>query len=287
MEKLTLNLSDYGKHNKTQIQLRFQSQSVHSMHKKLRQIKHTHRYIPFYTEKRIKIFSLFILIAITISCAEDSVTKKAAVNLLDSIKHTANTVVDIDGNIYRTVKIGEQIWMQENLKVTHFRNGDSIPNIKNDSLWGSASTGAFCDYNNDTSISTDYGRLYNWYAVSDTRNICPTGWHVATRAEWDELIMTLGGTNNAGDILKKNRKNSVVPDSMFLALYGGGRSYDGTFYNFNFSAYFWNSDTSSAAGCSFDDGCANECTINADGSYVIESATAKKRGMSVRCVKDK
>ena len=75
------------------------------------------------------------------------------------------TVVDIDGNLYHTVKIGQQRWMVENLNVTHYRNGDAIPNVKVDTIWGDLTTGAYCDYNNDQFIGKTYGKLYNFYAV--------------------------------------------------------------------------------------------------------------------------
>ncbi len=81
--------------------------------------------------------------------------------------------IDIDGNSYETVQIGDQLWMAENLKVTHYNNGDEIPNITNNGDWSSLSTGAYCDYDNNPTNSDTYGRLYNWYAVDDDRGICP------------------------------------------------------------------------------------------------------------------
>ena len=97
------------------------------------------------------------------------------------------TVTDIDSNTYQTVKIGNQWWMTENLKVTHYRNGNAIPNVTDDSAWSSLTTGAYCIYNHDESNATTYGRLYNCYAVTDSRNIAPAGWHVPTDAEWTTL----------------------------------------------------------------------------------------------------
>lgn len=94
------------------------------------------------------------------------------------------TVTDIDGNIYHTVNIGGQVWMIENLNVTRFRNGDPIPNITNDAEWSIQTEGAYCNYNNDESTGKKYGKLYNWLAVADSRNIAPEGWHVPSDAEW-------------------------------------------------------------------------------------------------------
>ena len=94
---------------------------------------------------------------------------------------------DCDGNVYETVQIGTQLWMKENLKATHYNNGDIIPNITNGGDWTNLTTGAYCDYNNSTSNAETYGRLYNWYAVDDSRGICPIDYHVPTNAEWTIL----------------------------------------------------------------------------------------------------
>ena len=101
------------------------------------------------------------------------------------------TVTDIDGNIYQTVKIGNQWWMAENLKVTHYRNGEAIPNVTDNATWTGLTTGAYCEYNNDVNNVATYGRLYNWYAVDDSRNIAPAGWHVAS----DRGVATIGNVS--------------------------------------------------------------------------------------------
>ena len=97
------------------------------------------------------------------------------------------TYTDIDGNVYKSVKIGEQEWMAENLKVTRYRNGDAIPNEIDDSEWGSLTTGAFGTYENDESNASVYGYLYNWYAVNNSRGIASEGWHVPTDEDWKEI----------------------------------------------------------------------------------------------------
>jgi uncharacterized protein (TIGR02145 family) len=104
----------------------------------------------------------------------------------------AQTVTDIDGNVYHTVTIGTQLWMVENLKVTHFNNGDSIPNINNNTAWFNLTTGAYCDYDNIAANSLVYGRIYNWFAVDDARKLCPVSWHVPENAEWTQLTNYLG-----------------------------------------------------------------------------------------------
>ena len=103
------------------------------------------------------------------------------------------TVDDIDGNTYTTIEIGTQVWMMENLKTTKYRDGTLIPNETDDVLWAGLSSGAYCNYGNNVSNVATYGRLYNWYAVDDAHNIAPTGWHVATTAEWQTLVNYVGG----------------------------------------------------------------------------------------------
>ncbi|MBN2356048.1 caspase family protein [candidate division KSB1 bacterium] len=109
------------------------------------------------------------------------------------------TVRDIDGNVYKTVKIGNQWWMAENLKVTRYRNGDAIPHVTDNNAWEKLTTGAYCNYdNNETHVAT-YGRLYNWYAVNDPRGLAPAGWHVPSYAEWKKLEMFLGMSQSEAD----------------------------------------------------------------------------------------
>jgi len=106
----------------------------------------------------------------------------------------ADTVTDIDGNVYQTVTIGTQVWTAENLKVTHYNNGDSIPIILiPDTInWTGVAVGQSCIFNNDTSNIAPYGRLYNWYTTVDPRNLAPTGWHVPTDSDWVQLELYLG-----------------------------------------------------------------------------------------------
>ncbi|RLD64852.1 MAG: hypothetical protein DRI84_08020, partial [Bacteroidetes bacterium] len=115
------------------------------------------------------------------------------------------SMTDIDGNVYKTIKIGNQTWMAENLRVTKYNNGVSIPNIVDNEEWASLTTGAFCNYNNTSDLDTiaTYGRLYNWYAVADTRRIAPEGWRVPSAADWHELIELLGGDTIASNALKE------------------------------------------------------------------------------------
>ena len=99
---------------------------------------------------------------------------------------SGGTVKDIDGNIYHTVTIGTQVWMVENLKTTKYRNGDAIPLVADDT-WPSLTTGAYCNYDEDPSLGNKYGKLYNGYALKDSRKIAPAGWHIPTPVEWNTL----------------------------------------------------------------------------------------------------
>ena len=123
------------------------------------------------------------------------------------------TVTDIDGNTYNTVQIGDQCWMQENLKTTSYNNGTSIPNITDNIDWLSLTTGAYVWYNNDISWKGSYGALYNWYATVDTKGLCPTGWHIPTDDEWTILTDYIGGIDFPhGNELKSCRQINS-PDS--------------------------------------------------------------------------
>jgi uncharacterized protein (TIGR02145 family) len=111
-----------------------------------------------------------------------------------------DTVTDIDGNIYQTVKIGNQWWMAENLRVSKYRNGDQIPKVAGNTEWGNLTTGAWAYSDNDVANDTAYGKLYNWHAVSDERGLCPTGWHVPGIESWKQLELYLGMPDEeAGD----------------------------------------------------------------------------------------
>ncbi|MBN2412702.1 Ig-like domain-containing protein [candidate division KSB1 bacterium] len=169
------------------------------------------------------------------------------------IVRETGTLTDIDGNIYKTVKIGDQWWMAQNLKVTHYRNGDAIPFVLNYIEWADLTTPAYCYYNNDSRYAASYGPLYNWYAVNDSRNIAPEGWHVPGDEEWQKLVDYLGGNAVAGGKIKErgtahwaSPNIGATNESGFTALPGGYRAErGGTFWGMGTLAYFW-SDT--AAG---------------------------------------
>lgn len=200
---------------------------------------------------------------------------------------STGSLTDMDGNVYKTIKIGDQWWMAENLKVTHYRNGDAIQNISANNGWISLSVGAYCEYDNDRKKITTYGRLYNWYAVNDSRDIAPSGWHVPSDAEWQILVEYLGGTSNAGGGIKEiGTKHWSTPnmgatdESGFCALPGGYRYYvDGNYNYMGSNAFFW-----SATERTRDYAWYRNLTFNS--SVVGRSSYYKRYGFSVRLVKD-
>jgi uncharacterized protein (TIGR02145 family) len=196
------------------------------------------------------------------------------------------SVTDVDGNSYSTVQIGTQCWTQSNLRVSKYRNGDNIPNITTpNSSWQNTTSGAWCNYNNDASNGTTYGKLYNWYAVNDSRGLCPTGWHVPTDAEWTTLENHLGGTLVAGGAMKSttgwNAPNAGATNSSgFTSLPGGYRLSNGGFYDVGFFGCWW---SSSDAGS----GSAWDRYLSYGHALVGRSANDDPRsGLSVRCARD-
>ena len=197
------------------------------------------------------------------------------------------TVSDIDGNVYQTIKIGNQIWMAENLKVSHYRNGDAIPNVTDDTDWSNLTTGAYSEYDNNSANVDTYGRLYNWYAVDDSRNIAPAGWHVPTDNEWQTLVDYLGGNSVAGGKMKEtgtehwNSPNTgATNESGFTALPGGNHDYDsGNYIEMGDYAYFWSATDG-------DSNFAWTRLLHYQYSIVIRSYGYKRGGWSVRCVRD-
>lgn len=206
---------------------------------------------------------------------------------------TMNTMKDVDGNAYIIVKIGDQWWMAENLKVTHYRNGDPISHVTDSDRWRYFTTGGYCNYKNNPVNAKVYGRLYNWYAVNDGRNIAPKRWHIPSDGEWQILFNYLGGEGGvaAGKLKEAGTSRWDYPntgatnESGFSALPGGYRNRDdeSTFKQMGTHAYFWSSTERDYDAAWF-----------RDLSYVYTSAdpsgsrysSGKQLGFSIRCVKD-
>jgi uncharacterized protein (TIGR02145 family) len=196
-------------------------------------------------------------------------------------------LTDIDKNVYKTVKIGNQWWMAENLRVTHYRNGDPIPKVISKTEWSNLKIGAYCSNNNNESNAATYGYLYNWYAIAiDGQNIAPDGWHVPTNEEWQALIDYLGGEFIAGGKLKelntvhwKSPNTGATNMSGFSAIPGGERDYAGNFETIGSKAYFWSSTEE-------DIKYAWPRYLFYDVSEVGSSLCEKRDGFSIRCVRD-
>ena len=201
-----------------------------------------------------------------------------------------SNITDEEGNSYKTVYIGTQQWMGENLKVSKYSDGTTIPNITDITQWQNNTTGAWVYYNNDEENNTKYGKLYNWYVVSKTtngnKNVCPTGWHVPTDAEWTVLTDYLGGNSVAGGKMKEmettnwtSPNTNATNTSLFTGLPGGYRYYVGSYRNIGDFGNWWSSseiDTYSAwaRNLSATNGVASRGYIN------------KGNGVSVRCLRD-
>jgi len=215
-----------------------------------------------------------IAISLFVSCSKDS---------SNPVKPPGETIKDIDGNTYQTVKIGNQLWMAENLKVKHYRNGNAIPKVIS---WVSFSdtTGAYFDYNNPTLVTT-YGMLYNWYAVNDSRSIAPVGWHVPSYDEWYILASYLGGDDVAGDKMKEAGTthwpypNYSTNESGFSALPGGEGGSGTSDYGVGYLASFWSSTE-------YDSFQAVNANLFPQGSRLLLWGDAKWNACSIRCIKD-
>ena len=193
---------------------------------------------------------------------------------------------DIEGNKYKTVKIGSQVWMAENLKSSRYNNGDTIPRAITSEEWSGRTDGACCFYNNMSVYYAVYGNLYNWYAVNDPRGLAPKGWHIPTDAEWQQLGDYLGGDSIAGGKMKstgiyfwKTPNTGATNESGFSGLPGGDRFSSGYFFNLGYNGYWWSASENSTIEASF-------WVLGYNTSERINLGVEKGYGFSVRCVKD-
>ncbi len=230
---------------------------------------------------KVTLIVLFYLLAMThLSCIKNP----ASPEVNNAIIEESDPIVDIEGNIYTTIKVGEEIWMAENLNVSYFRNGEPIPEVKTKEDWiraGEDHEPAWCYYENDSENGEKYGKLYNWYAITDPRGIEPEGWRLASNSKWSNLINNLGGADVAGKKMKAttgwgangNGDNS----GKFTGIPGGGRTSVGDFADRDHAAAWWSSSQHSA--------------ITAWGYNVVKNASSvyrgyfdKTTGLSVRAV---
>ena len=198
------------------------------------------------------------------------------------------TMTDYDGNVYHTVKIGNQVWMKENLKVTHYRNGDAIldgTGIGNYS--GESEPKYWFSYNDDLSNIDPYGRLYTWFTVTDSREVCPNGWHIPTQQELVDLASYLGGAAVAGGKLKEtgfqhwdSPNTGATNETRFTALPGGVRGNGDTFVSIGYGGCYWASTSTDGQYAWY------FAFLSTSAELFYYPGGTKKDAFSVRCIKD-
>ncbi len=189
------------------------------------------------------------------------------------------------GEDFKSVKIGNQIWMAENLNVNNYANGDPITEVKSAEQWSNLTTGAWSYYNNYIANGNVYGKLYNWYAVNDERGLCPSGWHVPNNAEWTTLETSLGGESVAGGKMKSTTgwtspNTAATNESGFLGFPGGSRNVSGTYTNIGYGGGWWSSTEYYGSSAAWNR------MLNYFNSNISLSGNGKRYGFSVRCVRD-
>ncbi len=210
---------------------------------------------------------------------------------LKTLPGGGSTITDVDGNIYHPIIIGNQDWLKENLKTTHYMKGDPILNVVESNEWTGMDKGAYCVYDKNDANKEVYGLLYNWFAANDTRNICPDGWHVPSDVEWQTLIDYFGSDAVAGGKLKmtgtldestglwRSPNQDASNESGFSALPAGTRTLTGTFELLSSDGFFWSTSDLSKKAWSRN--------LNYKYGSVARDSTEKTGGLSVRCIKDK
>lgn len=187
---------------------------------------------------------------------------------------------------FKTIKIGNQVWMADNLDITNYLNGDPVPEVKSNEEWekyGNEKKGCWCYFDNNP-LNVRYGKMYNYYALTDPRLLVPAGWHVPTEAEWVSMIEKLGGGFDAAEKLKNKTgwdgRYNGTNKSGFSALPGGERSYDGKFSSFGTYVAWWSSTPSN------DETAAVQFNIMDSENKIEKWDSNKGFGFYVRCIKD-
>ena len=198
---------------------------------------------------------------------------------------TSNKIKDADGNIYTSVTIGIQEWMSENLITTKYADGTPIPNVTDSTQWGNLITGAWSHYDNDSQNDRRYGKLYNWHAASDLRNVCPIGWHLPSDAEWtvlNDYLSVNGHSGTEGTTLKSTSgwsRNNGTDDYGWFGLPGGYRNNDGVFYFIANVGSWWSSSEGKTNNSWYR-------LLNYNNDKVYRNSFSKRNGFSVRCLRD-
>lgn len=196
------------------------------------------------------------------------------------------TVTDIEGNVYETITIGTQVWTKENLKATRYNDNTPIPNIKDSSAWSTLTTPAYCEWGNTSGNRAIYGALYNWYVVDDSKEICPSGWHVPSDSEWSILSAYLGGDSVAGSHLKETgnehwlfQNREADNNSGFTALPSGHRHRIGSFATLGYYGFFWSSTKTDSLQ-------AFNRFVSYNNSVLGRSSSEYTNGFCIRCIRD-
>lgn len=186
------------------------------------------------------------------------------------------------------VQIGSQIWTAKNLNVDYFKNGEFIPRVEENVYWAQLTTASGCYWQNNPSYGVQYGKLYNWFALSDPRGLAPEGWHIPSETEWNTLITYLGGATFAGGRMKEvGNSHWLAPNigadnsSGFSALPGSSRvdDFTGEFpYTIGEIGMWWSSSEVSNKGKLF--------YLTKDNAEIFNSLANKQGGYSIRCIKD-
>jgi uncharacterized protein (TIGR02145 family) len=234
--------------------------------------------------------AVIVMIIFASGCSKDDPPFFNPVNRNDTTGGLSDIVKDIDGNVYKTVVIGTQTWMEENLRTSKLNDGTPVPNVPDGTQWAGLTTPGYCWYgNNESENKKPFGALYNWYAVNSGK-LAPEGWHVPTQEEWTILINYLGGEEKAGGMMKEvgldywNSPNSEATNlSGFSARAGGGRyGFCGGSHEIMDRGYWWTatSDDQDYAYYHFLD------TQTGAIDNTTDILNYKIFGFSVRCIKD-
>ncbi len=206
----------------------------------------------------------------------------------DDITFTTYAAMDYDSNYYYSVKINDQEWLKENLRNTHFQNGDAIPDVTDATAWSQTTDPAYCQYKNDPAAADVYGYLYNFFVAADSRNVCPVGWHVPALDEWNTLITYLGGDTVADKKIRETGTDhwltdtGVTNESGMTVLPAGNRERDGAFFNLRYVSFLWSSFDGAVGYASGPWIIA--MSYNSPG--ISENPYSTNFGASIRCLKD-
>ena len=227
---------------------------------------------------------LLLIITIFSLVTTSSCTKENFPLLVPPHAPDPTSVTDIDGNVYPVSKICDKFWMTENLRTTRYNDGTVIPTGLSNTAWGAATTGSCAFYNDLTTNNTTYGKLYNWFAANNEK-LAPTGWHVATKTEWNDLVSCLGGSTIAGGKMKSTSALWSAPNtgadnsSGFNGFPSGWKSTSGGYTLLGDATYFWSSDERNASQGEY-------LKLANDIASTATNGATKTFGFSIRCIKN-